>query len=466
MSTRRTLEPILGFEDRYGYDLRIFQFVAQSFRRSFQQYGYEEIETPIVERETTVGENVIRRRRELFFLDVKDYTGDNALLQSLATTYPDLESAEAGHSLLIGETKALLRPEGTAPVCRFLARKLLGGQLVLPLRVFFVGPMFRNEKLEDLTHADPTKRSFRQFYQADPELMGSPLPQADAEVIDLSLKGLQDVGLKHLNVRVSNVGLFLSLCQEANLADQTRDELKNVIDTISLERAKDNSEEINGLRERLEEILENHSIPEQLKQGFLALATIVGDKRVFPEAFSVFDHIPNCRAHLRFLQDTINYLEALGSQTYTVDLGVVRGLEIYTGVVFQVDAIDEPKSLEIAGGGRYDNLVKQFAENAGLPPKEIEQLDIPSTGFAYGMERVVDALLKRNVIKVTPSRADVIVHSSDPVKAMTEAARWRERGIRVEVDVMNRDLQQIVELATALSIPKVLDLDQGREIEV
>ena len=450
MQYRHLSEPILGFDDRYGWELRVARNVANRLKDIFESHGYEEIETPIVERQATHWREVKKRKEDMFLLSVDDNAGD--------------EKPPAK----IMSNEAVLRPEGTAPVCRFVVNRFLAGEVVLPFRFFYITQMFRNERVEKLLSEDPTKRSLRQFYQAGIELMGCPYPVADAEVIDLAIRSLQILGLHNARARLGNVALFLNLSRKAKLDDATASKVKKIIDEkISLQEAIGEHAKADQARKELLKTLESKGISGQLKDAFVTIADTRGEAQILDDTRRQLGSFEDCVKEVQFLRDVAAHLQALGQTNFMIDLGVVRGLDIYSGNVFQVDVIDEEKDLEVIGGGRYDNLIEETAKSVGIRDLGISKLDASSTGFGIGLERLIDALSKRNILpQVSQNRADLLLFSSNPVKAMNRAKVLREQGNRVEVDILSRTLDELRQVASRLKIPRILDVDRDQMFQV
>jgi len=447
---RRQSEPILGFNDLCGWDLRVARSVANRLKDIFESYGYEEIETPIVEVRATHLREVKKREKEMFLISIDDYTGDEK---------PPVK---------IGSSKAILRPEGTAPVCRFVINRFLAGDVVLPLRFYYVTQMFRNENVEKLVGDDPTKISLRQFYQAGIELIGCPHPIADAEVIDLAITSLKVLGLDGARARIGNVALFLELSRKAKLNDITSSAVKRIIDEgISSREVRGEHAKANQARKELLETLESNRISSELKDAFLTIANTRGEAQILDDTQMQLSSFKECVKEVQFLKNVASFLKALGQTNFIIDLGVVRGLDIYSGVVFQVDVIDEQKDPEVIGGGRYDNLIEETAKSIEVRDLGINKADGSSTGFGIGLERLIYALSKRGMMpRVSQSRADLLLFSTNSVNAMNRAKLFREQGKRVEVDILGRTLDELREVASKLKIPKVLDVDRDQMFEV
>lgn len=450
-----TLAPIPGFEDRTGYELKLCQYIAASLNHTFQLHGFGEIQTPVVERAGTFGgidENPARQR-EMFCFDHHNYQSD-------------------GH--LIEKEPVVLRPEGTAPVCRHLAYLIATGGAEFPLKFFYTQPMFRNEPADQLSRG---KR--RMFYQSGVEFLqdaqASPEERiaTDAEVCNIAYRGLFNLGFSKnsVNIRLNDIRLFdyivtairgtvgnkeVSLKVEdpstGDYVDSTmsyRPALKKVIDGISVSRIIGDDYQLRINLSNLESILTQLNIRGRLKKAIELVAEVAGietsvedfQKRISePKLSGVFDE----------QRQLSEYLAMLGVP-HSFDFGVVRGLDIYSGgIVMQVDMVRDRDILaEVAGGGRYDELVGNFLrERAFSGTDEQTGVEVPASGFAYGLDRVVNAAMGSSLFEGESPRGldffvdekpiDVIVYSKDFGKSLLEANEVRYAGsdrVRAEADL-------------------------------
>lgn len=239
-----------------------------------------------------------------------------------------------------------LRPEGTASVARFYSQQLR--TLPKPLRLFYHGAMFRYER--------PQKNRYREFYQTGVELLGAACPLADAEVVLLASRCMKSFGLNY-SLRLNHLGVLRRMLVELGVSD---DECGIIISLMD-----------RGLMEEVGEKVGD--------ERFMELAGLSGGFDVFADAQRIVDGLEKTRFEL----DNFKELCILLNDTvdYTVDFGAARGLDYYTGMVFDVKVDGLGAQDQIAGGGRYDNLISSF----GGP-------DTPAVGFAFGFDRLLSAL--------------------------------------------------------------------------
>ncbi|MDD5112021.1 MAG: histidine--tRNA ligase, partial [Candidatus Altiarchaeota archaeon] len=315
----------------------------------------------------------------------------------------------AGHMYVFedkGGRSMCLRPEATASVARMYGTALRGRQK--PVKVFYFAPMYRYE--------EPQKNRYREFWQFGFELIGARSAESDAETITLAVECLRKLGIEH-TLEISHLGILRGLLAELGLADAAQDhaiacldrknydELKKTIDSDALLKLIELKGE-NAL-EDAEKILAGHQKPlESLKE----------------------------------LKETAALLDA-AKISYSINLGMARGLAYYTGMILEIRVPSLGAQSQICGGGRYDNLIKLFTG-----------LDEPAVGFAFGFDRVLDALESQGA--KMPSEEGMVIVAAAGEDARTKAfgianMLRQDTALRIELDLMNRKLSRILEYAAA-----------------
>lgn len=299
-------------------DITKWHWLEGVFRGLCTLYGYEEVRTPVYE------------NTDLFHRAVGEGT--------------DIVTKETYDFVTKGGDPITLRPEGTAGVLRAYVQHRL--YIERPVaKLFYIGPNFRYER--------PTKGRYRQHYQAGVELLGAEGPETDAEVIALLHAVFTRLGISRLTLRLNSVGTVES---RAKYVEALREYAAPLVDQMS----EDNQRRFqqNPLR-----MLDSK---DERDQQLLSDAPIVTD---FLDDES--------RRHFETLQ---NYLTTLGIE-YQLDPRLVRGFDYYTRTLFEIESPDVGAQSSLAGGGRYNKLVKDL----GGP-------DTAGIGFGIGIERTLIAL--------------------------------------------------------------------------
>jgi histidyl-tRNA synthetase len=353
-----------GTRDILPGEVERWQWMEERTRGVLARYGYREVRTPLFE--TT----------DLFVRSVGEATD---IVRKELYTFEDRK----GRSLT-------LRPEGTAPLVRaFLENPSLRAEM--PARLYYLGPMFRYER--------PQAGRYRQFWQIGAELLGSARPEADAEMIDLFRAILAGVGLARVTVLLNSLG-------DAVCRPRYREAIRAYFQGRVAELCGDCAERLvtNPLR-----ILD---------------CKVPSCAPVIAGAPSVLDSLcPECAGHFEAVKRALEALDI----PYEVTPRLVRGLDYYTRTVFEIHAANLGAQNAVGGGGRYDQLVKDF----GGP-------DTPAIGFSIGMERLLMAIGEEGAPQ--PGKPDACVVALEPgatMEAQALARALRERLVAV-VDVSGR----------------------------
>lgn len=299
-----------------------------------------------------------------------------------------------------GRTLAL-RADMTTPIARLAATKMSGEPL--PLRLSYFTPVFR--------HRGRKAGSVNEIWQAGIELIGAPGAAADAETIAMACDALAATGLLGVKIGLGHVGFVEGILAETGVAPALQDELKEALasrDLVAFEKG-----------------VTQAGLPENQVELLLSLATFQGSH---PQALERFKGVANRRVveALEQIGTVLTLLESLGlSERVSLDLGLVRSLGYYTGVVFEgyAPGVGSP----ILGGGRYDNLLADFGG------------DLPATGFAFEVDRLLAGLERQNRLGDDPG-LDAIVECPPgrEAQALDTARQLRAQGLMVEVDLLGR----------------------------
>lgn len=369
-------------------------FIENEIRRNFELWGFKEIRTPTFE----------------YFDSLS--TGTGSELRESMFRFEDKSGRELA-----------LRAEMTSPVARMVATQLKNH--LLPMKMYYLSPMFRYE--------EPQSGRQREFWQAGVELYGSSLPDADAEVIAMFINTLKRIGLNEVRVRLGHVGLFKAIVEEAGIS---------LTEAAAIRRSIDKKDET-GLEAALSEV----ELSASMKEVFRTLPKLHGYLEDINKIRNMVqsEKVKNC---IDNISDIIKILDLYGLyfDHVTLDLGIVRGIDYYTGAVFEGFIPD--LGIALGGGGRYDELVEQFGGGA-----------IPATGFAIGVDRCHLALEKRKFDFGLKKRPQIFVSYTDresKKEAINIAMDLREIDLPVETDIMERKLQKGLDYANKKGIRYVI----------
>lgn len=316
-----------------------------------------------------------------------------------------------------GRTLAL-RPDMTIPTARVVGTRLYDQPL--PLRISYVGSVYRYEP--------PRAGRQHEFTQAGVELIGAKSRDADAETVALAVAALRAAGLPKFRVTLGHVGFFRGLLAALALPDRVSRSLREVVNR------KAEAELAAVLAQWTE-------VPAAARDALLALPRLTGGIEVLSEAEGLCAH-PLMESSLDDLRQVAALLDAYGvANEVSYDLAEVRDLDYYTGITYEGFA--PGLGFSLISGGRYDDLVGHFG-----PP-------LPAVGWALTLDRV---LLAREIqgVEYPEPVPDVLLSVGGCPECLKWATESRALGLRVEVDPLSLQSEQLWRSAVERNIPRVV----------
>lgn len=364
------IKAVTGTKDILPSDIPRWKYLEQIVEKTFRNFNYKEIRTPIFE-ETA-----------LFARGIGEETD---IVGKEMYTFKDRSNASL-----------TLKPEMTASVVRAYLEHSLGAQQSL-VKLFYMSPMFRQER--------PQAGRFRQFHQFGAEAIGSQSPLLDAEMIQMSYEILKSLGLKNLSIKINSLG-----------TPETRDKYKQLLKNFLIDKKDKLSEDS---RRRFEtNILRVFD------------SKVESDQKLIKDAPKLVDHLD---------EESKNDFEVVKNQLtkfeipFSIDLSLVRGLDYYTKLTFEVDSGSVGAQTALCGGGRYDLLI----ENLGGKPT-------PATGFAAGIERILLACENEKSFDVQEPLIDLyLVRIDSELESFVNelAGKLRKENISVDYDYLQRSVK-------------------------
>jgi histidyl-tRNA synthetase len=378
---------VKGFKDILPFQVETWNRVESEGRRIFELFGYQEIRVPILE------------KAELFARGIGQ---DTDIVSKEMYTLTDRRGAQLA-----------MRPEATASILRaYIENKLYAGTPVQKL--FTIGPMFRYER--------PQKGRRRQFHQIDVEIIGDPGPRSDSELMFMIIHFFTFLGLAELILHVNSLG-----CMECRRP--LRAELKRY------------------LQEHVEQLCPD--CKERMETNPLRVFDCKVEQciQVMKDAPTMLDFL--CRDCTDHFDAVKVYLREL-SIDFVVNSHLMRGLDYYTRTTFEVQTRELGAQNAVAGGGRYDLLMKEL----GGP-------DSPAIGFAIGEERVVELLEEQGRVEVDgPDIFLAPLGREAEEKAFMWLQELRKAGLRCEMDYRPSGLKAQMKRGDRLGARKVLIVGQ------
>jgi len=366
-------------------DAKAMRYVENLARKIAKLYGYKEVITPVVESYELLaaksGEEI--RQRMYAFKD-------------------------------LGGRKVALRPEFTASIARMVATTLRNEPK--PLRLFCVGSLYRYD--------EPQLGRYREFWQSNFELMGSNRPEADAEILTLTNDLMQRIGLKNYWFKIGHMGILRGILSKEGVKEEEQNPIMQKLDKKLWDQALKMLEELK-VSEKCLEILKN-LIKIKGREIAKTINEIKKNVKDYEEASAAVEN----------LEEILNLTFESGIRfEVSIEPAFARGLEYYTGMIFEVFVPE----LEIAlgGGGRYDKLIELFG---GEPS--------PAVGVAHGIDRITLAMEKQEIKPKLPKEPLIFiipVGEDLRAKALEIASQLRIKGVDVEVEVMGRSLTRALQ---------------------
>lgn len=318
-----------------------------------------------------------------------------------------------------GGRSLTLRPEGTAPIARAFIEHHLSHESSLQ-RLFYIGPMFRYDR--------PQAGRYRQFHQFGAEAIGNSSPEQDVELIDMLVTLYSRLGLDNLTVMLSSIG-----------DTECRKNYRNVLSDY-LHKYKDELSEDSRRRLKINPMRVLDSKEQQ-------------DREIVKNAPSILDFLNDeCRDHFEKVKRLLDALKI----PYQINDRIVRGLDYYNRTVYEVTAEELGSQNSVGGGGRYDGLLKT-----------LHGPDLPATGFAVGVERLLQVMLGQNVPLPQPYRPTLFlipIGDSASTLCFSLLHALRSNGVHALMDFSGRKLNKVMTYANQIGA-KFVAVVGDREIE-
>ncbi len=381
-----------GTRDFLPDDMEKRRYYEGLLRNVAKTYGFREIATPIFE------------ESELFILR----SGPNVLGELYA--FKDK-----------GDREIALRPEMTAPAIRMFVNEMSNDPK--PIKMFYFGQCFRYER--------PQSGRYREFFQFGAELIGNPNVESDAEVISMAGAMIRSFGLKDYKIRIGHIGVLRQKVSDSGVPKERMAEVLQKLD-------KKNYDEATPL-------LKSMGVMDDAIRDLYDLTETVGG----PEVLS---KVPGEAGD--YLRRLVELLRVMGVEDPEIDLGVVRGLDYYTGMVFEAEAPALGAEKQICGGGSY-TLSELFGGEK-----------VFSTGFAVGFDRILLAAEKEGQTYEKEGIDAYVVPVSDDVRL--ESAKivtmLRDEGLRSDIDIMGRKMAKAMKYASITGAKNVIIIG-AKELE-
>ena len=384
-----------GTQDILPSESAKWQYVEAVARETFKKYNYSEIRTPMFEHYEVISRSV----------------GDTT----------DIVTKEMYDFHDKGDRHITLRPEGTAPVVRsFVENKLFAPEVQKPVKMYYIGSMFRYER--------PQAGRLREFHQVGVECFGSANPATDVETITMAYQLFQTLGIKDVTLHLNTLGSAASRAAYRQALIDYLTPMREQLSKDSQRRLDENPLRVLDSKEK-------------------------EDKIAVEIAPSILDYLDDeSQAHfdaVRSMLETLNI-------PYVIDTNMVRGLDYYNHTIFEFITTVDKSELTICAGGRYDSLVEYF-----------DGPETPGFGFALGIERLLLILDKQGIELPVEKEMDVyiaVLEQGANLKALELVQAIRNQGFSAERDYLGRKIKAQFKSADVFNAKTIITLGES-EIE-
>ena len=395
-----------GFMELLPRQQMVMERIMEILRETYSLYGFTPLDTPVIE-------------------------ASEVLLAKGGG-----ETEKQIYRFTKGDADLALRFDLTVPLAKYVA--LHYNDLSFPFRRYQIGKVYRGERAQ--------RGRFREFYQADIDIIGDGKLDVtnEAEIPAIIYQVFTRLGLHRFQIRVNNRKILNGFYAMLGLTDKAGDIMRTVdkLDKIGAEKVRDllTAEDIGLTEDQAGEILTFISIQGSNQQVLSALESYRGRNEVFDQG-------------LDELHTVVKYLSAFGvpEKKFAVDLTIARGLDYYTGTVYETTMLDHPEIGSVCSGGRYDNLAEYYTDK-----------QLPGVGISIGLTRLFYVLQEQGMLNEAlnsaPADALILPMTGDLGPAAALATQLRQAGVRTQLYTEQKKFKQKMTYADRIGVPYVLFL--------
>lgn len=401
--TNNQIKPrtLTGFMELLPNDQILFNFMKDTIRSSYEKFGFLPLDTPVIE------------------------------LSEILLAKAGGETEKQIYRFNKGDNDLSLRFDLTVPLAKYVSMNY--DKLAFPFKRYQIGKVYRGEK--------PQKGRFREFYQCDIDIIGDGELSLlnDAEIPSIIYNTFKELGFDNFTICINNRKLLNGLFEELELNNINSDILRIIdkVDKIGIENVISELSQLNIERKKIEFIMKFITITGNNCEKISQLKSLDINNSQFKDG-------------LLELENVINYIQMLNvpEKFYKIDLKIARGLDYYTGTVYETFLDDYKQIGSVCSGGRYDNLAEFYTDK-----------NLPGVGISIGLTRLFYKLNELKIIKSNKaSISDVIIipMTENINYALNIASKLRENNINTDFYSSNKKLKAKFKYADKLKIPYVI----------
>ena len=408
----------------FGPDVvRKRNYILNTIKTVFELYGFQPLETPAMENLDTLMGKYGEEGDKLIFKILNNGLDNKEKEKQLREDFEKLMEGKSNSDL----TERALKYDLTIPFARYVAMN--HNQLTFPFKRYQIQPVWRADR--------PQRGRYREFYQCDADVVGSNALLNEVELVSIYQEVFSQLGLKDCTIKINHRKILAALAEISGGANKMMDITIAIdkLDKIGLEKVK---EELltRGLNDEQVTIIEKYlSISGSNDEKIAQLKILLGENSTAKKGIEELEYI-----YSQF---------ATNESTLSIDFTLARGLNYYTGIIFEIAAPPSVKMGSIGGGGRYDNLTGLF----GVP-------DIPGVGISFGVDRIYDVMEELNLfpadIHISTQVLFFNLGIEESKKAFELMQQLRKKGISSELYHENLKFDKQFKYAEKKNIPYVV----------
>ena len=397
-----------GFIELLPADQVLFNKIYDKIRMSYEKFGFTPLDTPILE-------------------------------------YSDVLLAKAGgetekqiYRFEKGDTDISMRFDLTVPLAKYVA--MHSGEIAFPFRRYQMGKVFRGERTQ--------KGRFREFYQCDIDVIGDETLgiMTDAEIPAIIYDTFTNLGFDNFTIRINNRKILNGFFEATGVENKATEILRIVdkLDKIGLAAVTEELEKLELDKLQIESIMNFISVKGAQEQVLTNLTNLNIQNDTYNEG-------------LEELRQVVNGIRAFGvpDKNFKIDLTIARGLDYYTGTVYETILNDYPEMGSVCSGGRYDNLAEYYTNKK-----------LPGVGISIGLSRLFYKLREAEIIKpqeATTAKVMILPMLEDMAYAFEIATSLRNAGINTEVNYTKKSVKAMMNYANKIGVPYVIILGEDEQ---
>ncbi|MCQ2443557.1 MAG: histidine--tRNA ligase [Oscillospiraceae bacterium] len=408
-----------GFMELLPAPQQQMERIMETLRETYSLYGFTPLDTPIIEdAQVLLAKGGGETEKQIYSVSNFNLKGDK-------------------------DSNLAMRFDLTVPLAKYVAMNY--GQLTYPFRRYQIGKVYRGERAQ--------RGRYREFYQADIDIIGDgKLDIAnEAEIPSIIYQTFSKLGLKRFQIRVNNRKILNGFYEMMGLSEQSQ----------SVMRTVDKLDKIGPAAVR-KLLVEECAVSEQAADEVLTFISIQGTNAEVLTALEAYQgKSQTFDRGLEELTSVTKYLSVFGvpEENFAVDLTIARGLDYYTGTVYETTLLDHPEIGSVCSGGRYDNLAGYYIDKP-----------LPGVGISIGLTRLFYVLEDQKMLNpqmpTAPAEVLVVPMSADQqAYAISVATQLRAQGIRTQLYTEQKKFKAKIQYASKLGIPYAMFLGESEEQE-